>query len=186
MANQTSPDVFGRQADEVRSIFGALEIVEAKTDFVVYVTAEEHETGVRGDPNRCMFSNACKRAFGSKGVLFYPTIAYVDMVDPRDSSRRIVMRFQLPPETRKQLEDFDAGIGDFQEASFILKAVRPSERLAAKAKRSRQRKRAQQLSPAERTAAKSEAATKGHQTRRTKALMGIRSGSGQIHTRDVA
>jgi hypothetical protein len=180
MASQRNPDVFGRQAEEVRSIFGDLEIIEAKTDFVVYVTAEEHQFGKRGDPNNCMFSQACKRAFGSKGVLFYPTVAYVDMVDPRDSSRRIVMRFQLPAATRQQLEDFDAGIGGALEASFILKAIRPSETLAAKAKRSRAGR--QKLSATERSAAKSEAAKKGHETRRSKALLGVRSGSGQVHT----
>lgn len=183
MANQSTTDVLGRQAEEVRSIFGGLEIVESKTDFVVYVTAEEHQTGVRGDPNNCMFSNACKRALGSRGVLFYPTVAYVDMIDPHDQSRRIVVRFALPKQTRQALEDFDAEVGGFKEASFLLKAIRPSERMAVKAKRDRERRKAQRLSPVEKTEAKSEAAKKGHKTRRDKALLGVRSGTGQVHTR---
>ena len=158
MANEYSPDTFGRQSTEVRSIFGDLEIVESKTDFVVYVTADEHQKGVRGDPNNCMFSQACKRALGSHGVLFYPTVAYVDMIDPRPGrSGRIVMRFGLPAYTRKALEDFDAEVGGFKEASFLLKAIRPSERLAAKAKRSRARR----LTPAERDAARSAAVRRG-------------------------
>jgi hypothetical protein len=178
MANQNSPDVFGRQTEEVRSLFGDLEIVEARTDFVVYVTSEEHQRGVRGDPNNCMFSQACKRALGSKGVLFFPTVAYVDLIDPRNSDRRIVMRFGLPPYTRRALEDFDADVGSFKEASFLLKAIPPSERLAAKSKRSRARR----LNPTEVTEARSAAAKKGHQTRNNKALLGVRSGTGQVHT----
>ena len=87
MANKESPDFFGRQAEEVRSIFGDLEIVEARVDHVVYVTALEHEHGKRGDPNKCMFSEACKRALGSKAVLFYPTVAYIDIIDPKDPTR---------------------------------------------------------------------------------------------------
>lgn len=183
MASAT--DVFYRQADEVRAIFGDLEIVEAKTDFVVYVTAQEQRDSKRGDPNNCMFSQACKRAFGSKGVLFYPTVAYVDMIDPNDPSRRIVMRFLLPRETRARLEAFDRGEGGAREATFILKSVPKTatlEHMAKKARKLRRRKLIQPTPPevAER---RKKAGLKGAQTKRSKALMGIRSGEGQIHTR---
>lgn len=180
-------DAFKRQTQEVREIFGDLEIIEAKTDFIVYVTAEEQETSVRGDPNNCMFATACKRAFGSKGVLFYPTVAYVDMLDPNDSSRRIVMRFRLPTTTRKKLEDFDAvppGGLKGREATFILKAVPKTHTLAAQAKHSKRRRRLLQMGKAEVSPTRSEGSKKGHQTRRAKALMGVRSGAGQIHTRE--
>jgi hypothetical protein len=176
-------DVFRRQADEVRAIFGGLEIIEATTDIVVYVTAEEQQYSKRGDPNNCMFSNACKRAFGSQGVLFYPSVAYVDMIDPRDPTRRIVMRFLLPPDTRRKLESFDLDASVPQEATFFLKAVPRGQTLAAKAKA--QRKRAAAARPAM-TAERAEAAKKGHATRRARALMGVRSGQGQIRTRPNA
>lgn len=180
-----NPDVFRRQTEEVRSIFGELEVVEATSDFVVYVTAQEQEESERGNPNTCMFSAACKRAFGSKGVLFYPTVAYVDMIDPEDPSRRIVMRFMLPQKTRDRLEAFDRGEGDTQEATFVLKAVPKTRTLAHQlkiARRSR-RRRLLQVTPAEVAERRKASAKKGHETRRSKALMGVRSGSGQIHTR---
>ena len=181
------PDVFGRQADDVRSIFGDLEIVEAKTDFVVYVTADEQENSERGNPNKCMFSNACKRAFGSKGVLFYPTVAYVDMIDPADFSQRIVMRFTLPRATRNRLENFDLGVGDAKEAAFVLKAVPKTRTLSYMAKDARRRTRRkliQETSPevAERRKA---AAAKGRATKEFTSLIGVRSGTGQIHTREA-
>jgi hypothetical protein len=193
MPSPNNADVFGRQADEVRQIFGDLEIVEAKTDFVVYVTAEEQERSVRGNPNKCMFSNACKRAFGSKGVLFYPTVAYVDMIDPADASQRLVMRFKLPSETREKLEAFDRGDMDgAREATFVLKAVPKSQQLAYMAKKKRDQSRRkliqQTFEDAEQEAEEQEkrkaSAAKGRQTRRDKTLMGVRSGSGKVHTRN--
>ena len=163
----SSKDVFHRQADEVRSIFGDLEIVEAKTDFVVYVTADEQEHSERGNPNKCMFSNACKRAFGSKGVLFYPTIAYVDMIDPTDPTQRIVMRFMLPRETRRRLEDFDMGIGETKEATFVLKAVSKTRTLAymAQDKKRRARRKLIQETPPEVVEKRKATAQKGRETR---------------------
>jgi hypothetical protein len=181
----SSKDIFHRQAEEVRSIFGDLEIVEATTDFVVYVTAQEQEESVRGDPNKCMFSEACKRAFGSKGVLFYPTVAYVDMIDPEDPDRRIVMRFRLPQKTRDRLEAFDRGEDDTHEATFVLKAVPKTKTLQYMLKQSRQRRKLKltHITPREITERRKASAQKGHETRRAKALMGVRSGSGQVHTR---
>jgi hypothetical protein len=182
----SSQDMFQRQAQEVRSIFGDLKIVEAIADFVVYVTADEQEHSVPGDPNKCMFANACKRAFGSKGVLFYPS---VDLLDPRDPSQRIVMRFHLPTETRQRLEAFDRGEGGLREATFILKAVPKSRRLAESAKARRKYDRARRLRVEnglpEVSAEKQAAARKAHVTRRTSRLMGVRTGTGQVHTRNA-
>jgi hypothetical protein len=180
-----NPDVFQRQSQEVKSILGEdLEIVEARSDFVVYVTAEEQETSVRGDPNNCMFSNACKRAFGSKGVLFYPSVAYVDMIDPRNPTRRIIMRFILPPETRARLEDFDRAQGEIREATFILKAVPKSQTLRAQAIRGRKRHRLLTSGRREVSPTRSAGSKKAHETRKKNMLMGVRSGVGQIHTRN--
>jgi hypothetical protein len=172
-------DVFQRHTVAVRNIFGDLPIVEAKADFVVYVSADEHQTGVRGDPNNCMFSQACKRAFGSKGVLFFPTVAYVDMLDPDDSSRRIVMRFVLPIKTREKLEAFDMDADERIESTFILKAVPKTRQLAHMKKYAAQHKIRAEVSD-EVIAARKVAAAKGQKTRRDKRLMGVRSGTGQV------
>jgi hypothetical protein len=187
MMPHTRTDVFYRQSAEVASIFGDLEIVEAKADFVVYVTADEQQQGISGDPNNCMFALGCKRAFGSKGVLFYPTIAYVDMLDPSDPSRRIVMRFMLPAETRRRLEAFDRGEGGFKEATFILKAVPKYKTLAQQAKQKLKQKRAllRGSHSAEYIESRKAAAAKALHTRRNSRLMGVRSGTGQVHTRTL-
>lgn len=177
-------DAMGRQATEVRKIFGDLPIVEAKTDFIVYVTADEQMKSVRGDPQNCMFSNACKRAFGSKGVLFFPTVAYVDMVDPADASRRIVMRFRLTGETRERLEAFDRGEGGVREATFLLKSVPKSQTLEHHRVKGRNRMRLLRQGVTKPSEKRRAAAQKGHATRRNKLLMGVRDGHGQVHTRE--
>lgn len=182
-------DIYGRQAHEVRSIFGDLPIVEAKTDFVVYVNASDITEGVQGDANQCMFSLACKRAFGSQGVLFYPTVAYVDMLDPNDNSRRIVMRFVLPQKTRERLERFDAeqNKGGSKDATFLLKAVPKSATLKQNAKNQRKRQRALRAGKHSISVTRSEGAKKAHATRKQSQLLGIRDGLGKIvtHTKDA-
>jgi hypothetical protein len=177
------PDIYGRQATEVRKLMGDLPIVEAKEDFIVYVTTSDQEKGVPGDPNNCMFSLACKRAFGSRGVLFFPTVAYVDMIDPDDQNRRIIMRFRLPTETRTRLEQFDketqGARAGFHEATFRLRKVTKSYRLGARKTRQRNDRRRKNHTPDPVLSAR---AKKSAETRRNRRLMGVRSGVGLIHT----
>jgi hypothetical protein len=175
-------DFFDRHTKEIRRLYGTLPIEDARADFLVHVVAADQEEGEPGNPNTCMFSRACKRAFGSHAVLFYPTVAYVDMLDPHDNSRRVVFRFKLPTKTRKRLEEFDLGRGAVAEATFLLKAVSPSQRLAATRRKQRQRVREIAAGKREVSPERSAIAKRGHETRRRANIFGIRSGTGQIPT----
>src|SRR5215471_718076 len=132
-------DIGGRQIAEIRKLYGDLPVFDADSDMIVYVNLDDQEYGVPGDPNNCMFSRACKRAFGSQGVLFYPTVAYVDMLHPSDNSQRAVFRFYLPKPTRRRLERFEWDRNHAIEATFLLKAVPPSQRLTTRRKRDNKR-----------------------------------------------
>src|SRR5215475_3722929 len=169
-------DAGGRRVVEDRKILGQYPVIDAPTDMIVYVNLQDQELGVPGDPHNCMFSRACKRAFGSHGVLFYPTVAYVDMLDPNDNDRRVVYRFKLPKETRQRLMRFEWDRNHAVEATFKLKAVPKSERI--KERRKEQKRRSDELRTGTRTvdperSRKAKAAAKKRQT--ANQLLGIRS-----------
>jgi hypothetical protein len=181
VTTDASKDVGGREIKEVRKILGEYPVIDSTADMVVYVNLQDQEFGVPGDPHNCMFSRACKRAFGSHGVLFYPTVAYVDMLNPKDQNERVVFRFQLPKETRERLERFEWDRSHAVEASFLLKAVSKSNRLTAR--RASQRKRDGELKDGKRAVdpRRSAAAKEGARRRREEQrLLGIRSGTSQV------
>ena len=73
--------------------FGDLPVVEAKANLQVQPIAEDIENAVPGDPQNCAFAKACKRMYGSKGVLFFSTVAYIDLLDGK--GRRVAMRHTI-------------------------------------------------------------------------------------------
>ena len=170
-------DLKGREARDVRSMFGDLPLIEAKAEMIVYVSASDVETGVPGDPEHCMFSQACKRAFGSRAVLFYPTVAYVDMLD--EDGHRIVMRFRVADKTRRALQRFDAlhAAAKDAEATFRLFPIPPKATLEAMRKRQRQRTKAIKSGKHTVSSTRSAGSKKAARTRRNKALMGMRVGT---------
>lgn len=176
-------DIGGRQITEIRKLYGELPVYDAESDMIVYVNLDDQEHGVPGDPNKCMFSRACKRAFGSQGVLFYPTVAYVDMLHPGDNSQRAVFRFYLPKTTRQRLERFEWDRNHAIEATFLLKAVPPSHRLTNRRKRDKKRNADLKAGKRKINQKLSVAQKKGHKAKAYDRLLGIRSGSGQVHTR---
>lgn len=167
-------DFKGREAGDLRQAFGELPIVEAKADTIVYVSRDEIGHSVRRDPHNCVFANACKRAFGSRAVLFYPTIAYVDMLD--SEGNRVVMRFRVSSKTRAAIERFDQ-VGDAAEATFVLSAIPKGSTLAAEAKRYQKRMRAVKAGVHKVNPNRSRGGKKAARTRKNKELMGLRVGS---------
>jgi hypothetical protein len=176
-------DIGGREIKEIRKLFGEFPVIDASSDMLVYVNLEDQELGVPGDPSNCMFSRACKRAFGSQGVLFYPTVAYVDMLDPSDNSQRVVMRFLLPKKTRQRLERFEWDRNHTIEATFLLKAVPKTKRTVERRKFERKRQTDLKSGKRQIDPKRSAAAKRAHKDKAYDRLLGIRSGSGQIHTR---
>lgn len=74
----------------------------------------------RKDPGHCVLARACQRTFGSTKVLFFKSVAYVELPDKKGNAR--VERFTMGPGMRKLVEDFDRGKGIVPKAGFILKA----------------------------------------------------------------
>lgn len=168
-------DFKGREAHDIRQTFGDLPLVEAKAEMIVYVSRAEIDHSVRADPHNCMFSNACKRAFGSRAVLFYPTIAYVDMLD--ENGQRIVMRFRIGAKARAAIEAFDNAEGPQVEGTFKLSPVGKGQTLAESNKRARQRQRNIQNGQHTVSPTRSDGAKRAAETRRDKALLGLRVGT---------
>ena len=166
-------DFKGREAHDVREMFGNLPLVEAKHSMVVYVSKPDIDQAVPRDPNNCVFAQACKRAFGSQAVLFYPTVAYVDMLD--EDGKRIVMRFRVTEKTRAAIERFDL-TQSAAEATFVLQPVPPTMTLAAKTVQQRKRRKAYEAG-VEKHPTRIEGGKKAYATRRNKELMGLRVGS---------
>ena len=168
-------DFKGREAPDLRSAFGDLPLVEATDSMIVYVSKTERDDSTRGDPRNCMFSQACKRAFGSKAVLFYPTVAYVDLVD--EDGRRVVMRFRVTPKARAAIEKFDQDENPEVEGTFRLAAMPKTQQLKVQAQRARVRNRKIKSGELQVSERRSDGARKAARTRRDRALMGMRVGS---------
>ena len=170
-------DYKGREASDLRKVFGDLPLIEADGSLLVYISRDEIDNSVRGDPRNCMFANACKRAFGARAVLFYPTVAYVDTLD--EDGERVVMRFRVTAKTRQAIEKFDAQPEQSQvEAAFWLRRMPKGKRLkrqnADKRRWSQELREGTRKKDPDKQASSKEAAA----TRKENALMGLRVGSG--------
>ena len=169
-------DLKGREARDVRATFGGLPLVEAKADTYIYVSKDDIEQAVPGDPNNCMFSKACKRSFGSRAVLFYPSVAYVDM---SVGGKRVVMRFHLPKKSHDAILAFDAN-DDVREETFLLKSVSRSRTLEMSRRRQKEWKGELAAGIRQKDPKKVAVAEKSQQTRRNRVLFGIRDGRGDV------
>lgn len=87
--------------------FGNLQVIEAKTELRVQPNKADIECAVKADPRNCVFSKACQRMWGSTAVVFFGTVAYVDLLD--SNGVRHVERFMIGREGKKFIRDFDAG-----------------------------------------------------------------------------
>lgn len=87
--------------------FGELEVVEAKKELRVQPNDLDIASAIQGDPRNCVFSRACQRQWGSTFVVFFGTVAYLDLLGP-DGVRRIE-RFVLSRAAKRFIKAFDAG-----------------------------------------------------------------------------
>lgn len=173
-------DIYGRQIVEVRQFFGDYPIIEATADTFIYVSADDAAMAIPGDARRCSFANACKRSYGSRGVLFYKTVAYIDMKYPV-TGEHVVFRFAIKEETRKAIEALDLD-GDRREGTFRLYAISKSNMLKEiKRRRDRQSRereeRKRRGEPRLVSHAKSAAMKQTMEKRRAAAGYGLRDGA---------
>jgi hypothetical protein len=87
-----------------RRFFNGIPIVDAKKELRVFINATDIKEAVRKDPAHCAFSNACRRLFGSHSVVFFRTLAYVEL--PHNGKIRIE-RFLLPETEKRKIAAFD-------------------------------------------------------------------------------
>lgn len=113
-----------RSLNEIKRMWGDVEVVDAQKDLRVFVQPEDVKKATKKDPGCCVFAQACKRQFAATKVLFWRSIAYVELPGP-DGTRR-VERFTLSPEMRDLVENFDQGNYVATDAGFELKRPRPS------------------------------------------------------------
>ena len=106
--------------------FAGLPLEDAKAEMYVVVTPADIRKAQRQDPEHCVFAEACRRSMQAKSVVFLRTHAYVDV--PTGAGERKVLRFSLPPATRKFIADYDSeGVTDV--STFTLKPPLKSDRL---------------------------------------------------------
>jgi hypothetical protein len=138
MKNNPSASMKIRDA-ELKRVFGDLEVVEATAALHIQPQRVDIETAERDDPANCAFSRACQRMYDSHVVLFFGTVAYVDLPDPKGV--RQIHRFRIERPAQEFIKAFDAG-DDVKPGGFRLTPHAPSStqngiRKAQKARKDR-------------------------------------------------
>lgn len=110
--------------------FGPIPVVDAKADLFIQPSRKDIQNGVPNDPKCCVFANACKRAMGANNVLFFKTYSYVDMLN--NKGKRVIFRFQNPPDVQELITNFDKGSKPEMLRGFTLKAPLKSHTLSAR------------------------------------------------------
>ena len=131
-----------RSLTEIRRVWGDVDVVDAPKDLRVFIQPEDVNKASKKDPGCCVFAQACKRQFAATKVLFWRSVAYVELPGP--SGKRRVERFILSSEMRDLIENFDKGNQVATLAGFELKRPGPSrtfEGNAARHRRTRELKR---------------------------------------------
>jgi hypothetical protein len=121
--------------EEVKRHWGDVEVIDSQKDLRVFVQPEDVASAKAKDPGCCVFAQACKRQFAATKVLFWKSVAYVELPGP-DGARR-VERFSLSPSMRSLIESFDRGNPVPNVAGFELKKPRPSLTFGVKLKHNR-------------------------------------------------
>ena len=120
-----------QSSETIRRTWGDVEVVDAEKDLRVFIQPDDVTNASIKDPGCCVFAQACKRQFSASKVLFWKSVAYVELPGP--TGLRRVERFSMSPQMRDLVENFDRGNAIATVAGFELKAPRPSYTLAAKA-----------------------------------------------------
>jgi hypothetical protein len=115
----------------LRKWFGDLEVVEAKKELRVQPNDNDIKESVANDPRNCVFSRACQRMWNSTVVVFFGTVAYVDLLDA--AGKRRVERFNISLAGQRFIREFDAG-SPITPGGFVLLPPAPSMTIKEKRK----------------------------------------------------
>jgi hypothetical protein len=155
---------------EIRRLWGKTEVVDALEPLRVIVEPCDVASAARTDPAHCVFANACRRLFRSSKVLFWRTVAYVEL--PDENGKKRVERFVMGETMRQVIASFDRGEGVLPEAGFILRPPTSRETL--------ERKREKGARSEARMKARGEKRARGRHGR----VQGKTSGSGEVFRDD--
>ncbi len=126
----------------IKKFYAGLEVVEAKNDLHIQPSEADIQTAIPNDPKNCIFSRACQRMWGAKSVVFFGTVAYVDLLCS-DGKRR-VHRFVLDKDAREYVREFDVG-NPLDPRGFTLHKPPASGTVAAKSKQQKKRRKRKAL-----------------------------------------
>jgi hypothetical protein len=121
---------------ELRRVFGDMEVVEATEALHIQPRPRDIKTAKRDDPANCAFSRACQRMYDSSVVLFFRTVAYVDLLD--EHSVRKIYRFRIDRPAQEFIKAFDAG-EDVGPGGFRLSPPPPGMTLNGAAEQRKKR-----------------------------------------------
>lgn len=121
--------------EEIKRHWGQIEVVDAANNLRVFIQPEDVKSATAKDPGCCVFAQACKRQFAATKVLFWRSVAYVELPGP-DGKRR-VERFQLSSKMRALIENFDRGQPVETCAGFELRRPNAAQTLDGQAARNR-------------------------------------------------
>jgi hypothetical protein len=116
-----------RIGTEIRRLWGDTPVVDAQKELRLFIIPADVEAATPKDPAHCVFAVACFRALGSKKVLFFRSVAYVEL--PQEDGSLRVERFVLPQAMRDLVADFDRGKGVIPRGGFLLRPPAPSDSL---------------------------------------------------------
>lgn len=180
--NRRSSSFKGKSFEEIKHYWGDVEVVDARKDLRVFIQPEDVRSATAKDPGCCVFAQACKRQFSATKVLFWRSVAYVELPGP-DGNRR-VERFALSSDMRELIENFDRGNSVAEVAGFELKKPRPSERFDAKAKRMKKYSTEKKKALLTGTAVRPKRGIQGQGKYSKPAVvvdLEVRNGSGRVH-----
>ena len=161
--------------EHIQRHMGGQEVVDADVDLRIFPNASDLKNATPRDPSCCVFAEAAKRQLGATKVLFWRSVAYVEL--PVADGVRRVERFTMSPQMRQLVENFDNGRDVLPEAGFVLKAPRPSYTLAGKRA---QRERAKSRSPGEKAAGKKRKKVRAYSKPAIVVNTNTRNGTGQV------
>jgi len=167
---------------EIRRHWGDVEVVDADKNLRVFIQPEDVRSATQKDPGCCVFAQACKRQFSATKVLFWRSVAFVELPAPKGGRR--VERFELSPQMRDLIDNFDRGNKVQELAGFELKRPRPSQTFEGMARRNKKKhaKRKEALLMGTRHSIKKGRQGEGKYSKPVRVVdLEVRNGSGMVH-----
>ena len=164
----------------ITRLWGGIPVKDSEHDLRVIIKPCDVKGAVEKDPENCVFAKACRRSFGTKKVLFFRRIAYVEIPDENGESK--VERFFMSESVHNLIRDFDRGNAIIPHGGFLLKAPSPSNTLESK--RIKQRANEKRIKEAllKGESLESVKKPKHSSVKKPKEIdMEIRSGKGMVH-----